>query len=135
MITSMTKRGILSLPKWTRVSCSDFLSAYSSGKFFCMMLFSVTLPTHSCFSRRILKHKRPRYYYMYDMACSYKENREECKFYLTAHVLGVIKMTVRHSGHLLPKFHKALISNKIVKEDIFRSITTINHINLPRSID
>lgn len=60
----MTKRGIKSTPKFVKQSCSDFLSAYSSGKFFCIMLFRVTL---------------------------------------IEHVLGLIKRTVRHNGHLLPR--------------------------------
>ena len=43
MTTSMTKRGIKSTPRFVKLSCSEILSAYSSGKFFCIMLLSVTL--------------------------------------------------------------------------------------------
>lgn len=41
--TSITKRGIKLTPMFVKLSFSDFLSAYSTGKFLCMMLFSVTL--------------------------------------------------------------------------------------------
>lgn len=39
----MTKRGIKSMPRLVKISCSLFLPSYSSGKFFCIMLFNVTL--------------------------------------------------------------------------------------------
>lgn len=41
--TSITKRGIKLTPMFAKLSFSNFLSAYSTGKFLCMMLFSVTL--------------------------------------------------------------------------------------------
>lgn len=61
-ITSMTKRGSKSTPRFIKLSFSAFLSAYSSGNVFSIMLFNVTL---------------------------------------IAHVLGLMKRTVRHNGHLL----------------------------------
>lgn len=42
-IASMTKRGSKSAPRSVSFLCSDFLSSYSSGKLFCMMLLNVTL--------------------------------------------------------------------------------------------
>lgn len=64
--TSITKSGIKSTPSFTKLSFSDFLSAYSSGKFFCIMLFKVTL------EKRKTKNIKTKYYRLHMFTGQYQ---------------------------------------------------------------
>lgn len=99
----MTNKGIKSTPKYVIFSCSDFLSAYSSGKFFWIMLFNVTLKhvKHNTVirsTRRIqcimdLQQCTETYFY---------EGITHLNSHQIGYVLGLMNKTVRHIGHLLP---------------------------------
>lgn len=130
--TSMTKRGNKSAPMIVKFSCSNFLSAYSSGKFFCIMLFSVTLQihTHKLSERRVrtsfsvrklvMKFKKQckhiakfsvleSYHFRCQSANDSLKIRQvtlQYNSHLIEHVLGLIKRIVRHNGHLLPIISK-----------------------------
>lgn len=62
----MTKRGSRSKPKFVKLSCSDFLSAYSSGKFLCIILFNVTLENPS--DHDVIQREKKEYSFLHTLA-------------------------------------------------------------------
>ena len=112
----MTKRGTKSTPSFIKLSFSDFLSAYSSGKFFCIMLFRVTLEKEK--HQTISKNKLA-YEVKYQKSIIIWRHQAECIYYpihpdgiLSIHLSGIPKLIAKKYINFIN--HSECLSSNII---------------------